>query len=73
MQFGKTAFAEKEVGRLQLVVDKPELCRYRVSIKTGEKRQIATLKDAYLYNIRLSPDKKTSRLPRTVKGRTIFG
>jgi len=36
----------------------PEVSLLQVSIKTGEKRQIVTLKDAYLYNIRLSPDKK---------------
>lgn len=37
----------------------PEVSLLQVSIKTREKRQITTLKDTYLYNIRLSPDKKS--------------
>ncbi|MGI9056796.1 MAG: TolB family protein, partial [Pyrinomonadaceae bacterium] len=36
----------------------PEVFLLLGSIKTGEKRQITTLKDTYLYNIHLSPDKK---------------
>ncbi len=36
----------------------PDVSLLQVSTKTGEKRQIATLKDTYLYNIHLSPDKK---------------
>jgi serine/threonine protein kinase len=36
----------------------PEVALLQVSTKTGEKRQITTLKDTYLYNIHLSPDKK---------------
>jgi serine/threonine protein kinase len=36
----------------------PEVFLLQMSTKTGEKRQIATLKDTYLYNIHLSPDKK---------------
>ncbi len=35
-----------------------EVSLLQVSIKTGEKRQIAVLKDAYPYNVHLSPDKK---------------
>ena len=36
----------------------PEVFLLQVSVKTGEKRQIATLKDTYLYNVRQSPDGK---------------
>jgi serine/threonine protein kinase len=36
----------------------PEVFLLQASIKTGERRQLTTLKDTYLYNIRLSTDKK---------------
>jgi len=35
-----------------------EVSLLQVSTKTGEKRPLTTLKDTYLYNIHLSPDKK---------------
>ncbi len=37
----------------------PEVSLLQVGIEPGTMRQIAVLKDAYLYNIHLSPDKKT--------------
>jgi serine/threonine protein kinase/Tol biopolymer transport system component len=37
----------------------PELRMLRVEIETGKTSEIAVLKETYLYNIHLSPDKKT--------------
>ena len=36
----------------------PEVLIYNVSIKTGERRLVNTLKDTYYFNIHLSPDSK---------------
>jgi Tol biopolymer transport system component len=37
----------------------PEVSLINVEIASGKRREIVKLKDTYLYNIHLSPDKKT--------------
>ena len=37
----------------------PEVVLIKVETATGKRREIAKLKDTYLYNIHLSPDRKT--------------
>lgn len=47
------------INRSVLTGLQPEVFLRQVEVKTGKTREITTLKDAYLYNIYLSPDKKT--------------
>jgi serine/threonine protein kinase len=48
------ASADKSIYDLQ-----PEVSLIKVEVETGKKQEIVKLKDVYVFNIHLSPDKKT--------------
>ncbi len=47
----------------------PEISLSAIDVESGAARSIGTLKNSYLYNIRLSPDKKTTAFASNQEGR----